>query len=279
METTNFVQFDEPVYDYGGEHLQIKQEEQQGDPYSEPFFKPTRATLFYCDRCEFVDDDVEKLNLHQQQQHFSGSPTSRFMCTICNKDYVDAKSIKRHLLRIHGVDPPPGTTIHQCSECHQRFSDKSHLTRHYLKHSGERPHNCSLCSKSFSRKEHLNRHLICVHGVVKEAKRNADSSFVITPKAQNQYKYEPETLEMPTLPTTLIPELTPAPLQTPTEGTLLHLQFSLSDLNVPVSNDQYDDPSQLAPSTAEALLNQVFPRCQICDKKFLNKYLTRTRPL
>lgn len=61
-------------------------------------------------------------------------------------------------------------------------------------------------------------------------------------------------------------------LASPADGTLLHLQFSLSDLPVPESNSQSEPPEGIVPNiTAEELLSQVFPCCGICHKTFLNR--------
>lgn len=108
------------------------------------------------------------------------------ICHICFKEYVDLKSIRRHLLRIHNIEPPEGTVLYECPECFQKFSDKSHLDRHMLKHTGVKSHVCPKCNKGFGRKEHLTRHLVKVRcDQVKEVKMKNDSGSVKVKKKMN----------------------------------------------------------------------------------------------
>lgn len=51
-----------------------------------------------------------------------------------------------------------GTTCHLCQKTF-RFS--SHLRRHSLVHSGQKPHVCPQCGKGFSQRSTLRRHLDC----------------------------------------------------------------------------------------------------------------------
>lgn len=48
---------------------------------------------------------------------------------------------------------------HQCEFCMWSFTDKSHLDRHLIKHTGEKPHECDFCPKRSNRRESLRRHM------------------------------------------------------------------------------------------------------------------------
>lgn len=47
----------------------------------------------------------------------------------------------------------------ECSLCPFTCKRPSHLARHFLMHTGERPHKCEYCPKSFAQKTDLNRHM------------------------------------------------------------------------------------------------------------------------
>eukprot|EP00794_Sanderia_malayensis_P015815 gene15815-17410_t len=48
---------------------------------------------------------------------------------------------------------------YECKECKRRFHAPSHLKRHVMSHSSERPFHCQVCSKGFLQAWHLGRHM------------------------------------------------------------------------------------------------------------------------
>ena len=50
-----------------------------------------------------------------------------------------------------------------CVECNYTSTNKSHFTRHTMRHTGERPYMCTLCGKGFITGHHLRYHLSNVH--------------------------------------------------------------------------------------------------------------------
>ena len=42
--------------------------------------------------------------------------------------------------------------------CNWKFARSDELTRHYRKHTGQKPFRCTQCNRSFSRSDHLSLH-------------------------------------------------------------------------------------------------------------------------
>lgn len=55
--------------------------------------------------------------------------------------------------------PLEPTKMVECSLCNFICKRPSHLKRHMLSHTGEKPHKCEHCPKSFAQKTDLNRHM------------------------------------------------------------------------------------------------------------------------
>lgn len=43
--------------------------------------------------------------------------------------------------------------------CTWRFARSDELTRHYRKHTGDKPFKCNICDRAFSRSDHLSLHM------------------------------------------------------------------------------------------------------------------------
>nr|CAD7573428.1 unnamed protein product [Timema californicum] len=55
----------------------------------------------------------------------------------------------------------PGEKPYQCSwsGCTWKFARSDELTRHFRKHTGQKPFRCHMCQRSFSRSDHLSLHM------------------------------------------------------------------------------------------------------------------------
>jgi len=50
-----------------------------------------------------------------------------------------------------------------CSHCGKSFKTKSHLQRHILTHTGEKPYHCNRCGAKFNQSSSLRNHIIAIH--------------------------------------------------------------------------------------------------------------------
>lgn len=173
-------------------------------------------------------------------------------CHICFKEYVDLKSIRRHLLRIHAIEPPQGTALYECPDCFEKFSDKSHLNRHLLKHTGVKPHVCLKCNKGFGRKEHLTRHQLKVKcDQVKEKPKN------------DKKKMKTEVSESKD-----IESVAPVPVKRKPEK---EKKGAENGVNVSQSwIDENQASSEFLTILKVESVRTEFPQCTLCAKKFVH---------
>lgn len=58
-----------------------------------------------------------------------------------------------------------GSKFHACPICSYTSYSSSHVKRHFLIHTGQRPFSCTVCSFNCNQKEILKRHMSSQHGV------------------------------------------------------------------------------------------------------------------
>jgi len=80
-------------------------------------------------------------------------------CRVCNKTFESHNDLQIHVRDNHfhaGSEKP-----YRCPDigCAAAFRRISHLHRHVLIHTGEKPFSCGVCQKSFARNDHLTMHM------------------------------------------------------------------------------------------------------------------------
>lgn len=82
-------------------------------------------------------------------------------CDICGKIYSRATHLRRHLLT-HSEEKPLS-----CKVCNKGFTRLDHLNVHMHHHSDTKPFTCDICQRGFVRSEHLRKHKEARHGTNK----------------------------------------------------------------------------------------------------------------
>ena len=90
------------------------------------------------------------------------------VCKICDKSFVQASSLIRHVSCIHDRE-----IVYKCDHCTYETCDKYAFNRHIKSmHEGYKRFKCGFCVKSFFDSERLKRHVTCVHEKLKNYKCN-----------------------------------------------------------------------------------------------------------
>ncbi len=77
--------------------------------------------------------------------------SKKFKCNQCRQEFNSLHALEEHTRVEHET--------YRCTECNAKFTQRSNLQRHSLKHVGFKPFRCNVCMKSYFRKDHLMRHM------------------------------------------------------------------------------------------------------------------------
>ncbi|GBM98617.1 Histone-lysine N-methyltransferase PRDM9 [Araneus ventricosus] len=112
---------------------------------------PKEITGFPCDVCSSLFSSPESLRSHRKK-HARMQHDGRHRCPECSYSSDKATHLRRHLLTHSGEKP------HACPHCPKRFSRVDHLRTHLLLHTGQKQHACTTCGERFSLKHYLVQH-------------------------------------------------------------------------------------------------------------------------
>ena len=69
-----------------------------------------------------------------------------FKCEICDKEFENKNTLKKHFNNVHNLEKK-----HKCNICQRVFPIKSQMTSHMkIVHGNKKLHKCDSCEKSFS---------------------------------------------------------------------------------------------------------------------------------
>ena len=110
---------------------------------------------FTCNDCDFATDHGGHYKRHMTSRHNRQSKKASFACERCNKQFVSASDLNRHVKKTHGVsvtDPVP------CPCCDEKFDSASDLESHLCDAHDVKENvlSCHSCSFRFVHAKHLN---------------------------------------------------------------------------------------------------------------------------
>lgn len=171
--------------------IELLQKQQQQLLLSTESPKVSRKRAEYpCGFCEKVFSCYS----HMKKHEIVHSDERPFKCDYCDKLFRRKYDCSRHMKVVHiqrmmkrklepTVEPGPSSSSselvpqieppskkkekpkdgYDCETCGKSFSCPSHLKRHTIMHTDEKPFTCDFCPKEFRRKYDRNRHVKYVH--------------------------------------------------------------------------------------------------------------------
>lgn len=115
---------------------------------------PTMLSTTDHDSSDVVAGPAKRRRIGSTNMRRSNS-TRQFACNQCENVFGSLQDLEEHTTSIHGA--------YRCHICNAKFTQRSNLQRHALKHVGFKPFECGLCERAYFRKDHLMRHMETTH--------------------------------------------------------------------------------------------------------------------
>ena len=121
---------------------------------------------YQCELCPKVVKSYRRLKYHKMEQHSE----EKHVCATCHYRFVRKESLEAHtqagvcVSRTERQKESKRNGDFKCTidDCGKKYSTKTHLKRHIMTHTNERPHQCEDCGMAFTQagslKEHIRTH-------------------------------------------------------------------------------------------------------------------------
>ncbi|XP_048003227.1 zinc finger and BTB domain-containing protein 41-like isoform X19 [Leguminivora glycinivorella] len=86
-------------------------------------------------------------------RHFNSTHTDKYKCSICSKQYHNARELREHTAT-HTGDRP-----YACDMCDMKFTCKQGWKRHKVTHDDSKKSACPICNKLFTRRYRVKGHI------------------------------------------------------------------------------------------------------------------------
>ncbi|KAG8259287.1 hypothetical protein J6590_014756 [Homalodisca vitripennis] len=121
--------------------------------------------MYVCGECNRTYKHKGNLTQHQR---YECNKLPQFACEHCSYRCKIKRSLKRHVLTVHGPSWLNMTCFfekpHKCQSCGRRYKNKCHLTQHRRNECGKLPKfACPHCCYKCKQKQSMKRHIYTVH--------------------------------------------------------------------------------------------------------------------
>ncbi|XP_039285289.1 zinc finger protein 37-like [Nilaparvata lugens] len=106
-------------------------------------------------KCQLCKKDLTRLQI------IEGHECSKFVCKTCGKQFAHKSHLRRHVIT-HSREKP-----YKCGLCDKAYFRADMLVDHCRTHPGYKPHQCAICKKCFTIKKLLHEHLKDDHSKVR----------------------------------------------------------------------------------------------------------------
>ncbi|XP_047510888.1 zinc finger protein OZF-like [Pieris napi] len=129
---------------------------------------------YSCHLCEKTFATSGNLSIHVRIHNRE----FRYTCKYCSRGFITCSSYNVHLKRHRGQRD------YSC-ECGKKFYTSSALKQHKVVHTGEKRYQCKICDRKFTQTSHLSRHFRKDHAKPDDPLPNSDQYKIVLP-AENE---------------------------------------------------------------------------------------------